>query len=234
MTTTMTAEDFSNLLNSVLSEGSSEPSPEPLAKFKDDPIALACASYRYYVKNHSDRWRNFDMVQVIDEDREQARKIRQYYTQRLMFAALQAKKQTSEFRTKLGAFLTGNHELTVNEIGLLYKLPYFYAEDIALDSIVERTTSAPVIRSPELRRMRLTPLTKIFKSRRGAESCQYWFRSNEGYGCAITVPTNNPLKSIVESLMYRDSFEISAFTQHKSHWNHQTHQYYQLANISLV
>jgi hypothetical protein len=233
MNTSMTADEFSKLLNSVLSEGGSDPVPEPLAKFNDDPVALACASYRYYLKNSADRWRNFDLVEVIEEDRIKAEEIRRYYSQRLTFDAL-TRPVVSTFRTKLGAFLAGNHEITVSEQGLLYKLPYFYAEDIALDWITEQTVSAAPVRDTALRSMTLIPLKKILKARRGQEMYQYWFKSAEGYGCVLPVMSNNPLKSIVESLIYRDQIEISAYVHAKQHWNHKQHRYYLIGNVSLT
>lgn len=233
MNTSMTADEFSKLLNSVLLEGSSEPVPEPLAKFNDDPVALACASYRYYLKNSADRWRNFDLVEVTDEDRSKAEEIRRYYSQRLTFDAL-TRPVVSTFRAKLGAFLTGNYQLTEREVGLLYKLPYFYIEDCALDSIIESTVTARYTSSPVAQSMTLVPLVKILKARKGGEVVQYWFKSNEGYGCVLPVQSTNTLKSIVEGLMYRDRIEVSAYVYSKQHWNNKHHSYYLLGNVTLL
>lgn len=229
MTFQIDSTEFQKLLDGI----NGDLVPEPLAKFNDDPVALACASYRYYLKNTADRWRNFDLVEVTDEDRSKAEEIRRYYSQRLTFDAL-TRPIVSTFRTKLGAFLAGNHEITINEQGLLYKLPYFYAEDIALDWIAEQTVSAAPVRDPALRSMTLIPLRKILKARRGQEMHQYWFKSAEGYGCVLPVLSNNPLKSIVESLMYQDRLEISAYVYSKQHWNHKQHRYYLLGNVSLA
>lgn len=233
MHTSITADEFSKLLNSVLLEGGSEPIPEPLAKFNDDPVALACSSYRHYIINPGDRWREFDRCTVIDEDRAQAQAIRSYYGPKLTLAALTNGK-VSQFRAKFGAFLAGNHALTQNEIGLLYKLPYFYAEDSTLDYIIESTTTTNYTNSPALQRMTMVPLAKVFKARRGQEVHQYWFKSNEGYGCVLPVLSNNPLKSIVEGLMYRDQIEVSAYVYSKQHWNNKHHSYYLLGNVTLL
>jgi hypothetical protein len=227
MTLQLSSTEFQELLDSI------EGAPAPLVEFKDDPVVLACASYRYYEKNSADRWRNFELVEVIEEDRIKAEEIRRYYSQRLTFDAL-TRPVVSEFRTKLGAFLAGNHKITIDEQGLLYKLPYFYAEDTALDWITEQTVSAMPVRDPALRSITLTPLKKILKARRGQEMYQYWFKSAEGYGCVLPVLANNPLKSIIESLMYRDQLEISAYVYSKRHWNHKQHRYYLLGNVSLA
>lgn len=210
-----------------------EEKPEPIAKFHDDPIALACASYRHYKINQGDRWREFDRCTVTDEDREQAQKIRSYYGPKLTMAAL-TNGNVSQFRAKLGAFLTGNYQLTEREVGLLYKLPYFYIEDCALDSIIESTVTARYTSSPVAQSMTLVPLVKILKARKGGEVVQYWFKSNEGYGCVLPVQSTNTLKSIVEGLMYRDRIEVSAYVYSKQHWNNKHHSYYLLGNVTLL
>jgi len=227
MTLQLSPTEFQELLDGTVVV------PEPLAEFKDDPVALACASYRYYCANSEDRWRNFDLVEVTDEDRAKAEDIRRYYSHKLTFEAL-TRPIVSQFRTKLGAFLSGNHKLTIGEQGMLYKLPYFYAEDIMLDSIVTQTVSAPEARDPKLHRISLTPFTKILKARRGLETYQYWFKSHEGYGCVLPVTSSNTLRSVIDSLMYRDQFEVSAFVYSKRHWNCSGHRYYVLGNVSLV
>jgi hypothetical protein len=226
----MTYWDPAGLQKLLEEEGALKP-PAIEATFRDDPIALACASYRHYRKNNAARWLSFDSVTVIDEDREHAAEIRKYYGHKLTFDAL-SKAKISQFRAKLGKYLAGEHRLLVDEVGMLYKLPYFYNEDRALEHIVETTTSAPQHPGVDTLRLVLTPQSTILKTRRGGEVHQYWFRSSEGYGCVLPVQSTNPLRSLIDGLMYRDQVEVSAFAYTKTHWC-ANHQYYLLSNLVL-
>jgi hypothetical protein len=100
----------------------------PKASFSDDPLALSCASYRLYKEQPQFRFTNIDLVKATQEDRNQAQAIRDYYTQRYTMQVLKG-GQLTEYQQKTAQFLSGLHHLTTEELGLLYKLPYFYEED---------------------------------------------------------------------------------------------------------
>ena len=100
--------------------------------FKDDPIAMACASYRLSQQGGF-AWLDLHAATVEPQDRETAVAIRKYYADRLLITALKSNGVVSEFRRKLYGVVTDNYQVKKSEEGLLYRLPYFYAEDTGLE-----------------------------------------------------------------------------------------------------
>jgi hypothetical protein len=73
--------------------------------------------------------------------------------------------------------------LTTEELGLLYKLPYFYQEDCALEQVVATTVSAE-FQLPHLSQLTdytLTPVVEILKSRKGGESVEFVYRNQHNH-----------------------------------------------------
>jgi hypothetical protein len=89
--------------------------------------------------------------------------------------ALKSKGVMSEFRRKLYGVVTGNYQVKKSEEGLLYRLPYFYAEDTGLDHVMSQTQSASMIESKTVTG-RFTLVKKMLCSRANARShWQFWF-----------------------------------------------------------
>jgi hypothetical protein len=190
------------------------PLKSKILTFKEDPIALACASYRIWRENPVRRWTDLDTVVVWQDDIEQAQALRKYYRERLVISALKnTNGNSSEFRRKLGALVTDQLEITKEELGLLYRLPYFYAEDLDLDYVVENTTGTKILPLPqdsEPMVLPFRPLKKILRSRRSAETYQYWWTTQEkGVPFMSAVKTDNPLLSIIDALFERDQVDLS-------------------------
>ena len=190
------------------------PLKSKILTFKEDPIALACASYRIWRENPVRRWTDLDTVVVWQDDIEQAQALRKYYRERLVITALKnTNGNSSEFRRKLGALVTDQLEITKEELGLLYRLPYFYAEDLDLVYVVENTTGAkiqPLPQDSEPMVLSFQPLKKILRSRRSSETYQYWWTTQEkGVPFMIAVKTDNPLLSIIDALFARDQVDLS-------------------------
>lgn len=191
--------------------------PSVAIKFTDDPLALSCASYRLGEETGS-RWLEIEQMKATDVDREEAARLRKYYMDRLVFERL-TKPTVSPFREKMGAFLAGNYEITKKDIGMLYKLPYFYAEDQAIDSIMESTVDIPGTDTPQpfnnIRR--LTPLKKLFQSRKTGERTQFWFTTESNQPVAFTVQHSNPLFGMVDSLFAWKSVTLHGNYRVKEH-----------------
>jgi hypothetical protein len=230
-------------LDGVSSNGTNYTVPEPPKKtltFKQDPIACACASYRIWQENSARRWSELDSVVVWQDDIEQAQALRTYYRERLVMSALKnVNRQVSEFRRKLGALVTDQLEITKDELGLLHRLPYFYAEDLDIDYVVENTAIskqiAPILINSQLMTMTFRPLRKIFRSRRSGETNQYWWTTeNGGIPFALSVRVDNPLKSMIDSLFDREQVQLQSRVKptafrgyYPDHW------YYQLYDVRL-
>ena len=209
--------------------------PEPDMVFADDPVALAWAAYRVYLANPANRWADFDDVEVTEQDRVQAQEIRSYYTGRILMDAMKSKNPMSEFRKKLYGLLIGETGLKKKDIGLLYRLPYFYVEDTALDQVIAQT-EAP---KAALAQAKIAGTFKLIKrvqvSRRSMESVQFWLQHhNKTAPFLIAVKADNPMLPLLESILER-SLPISATAHFKIHRGyHRNRGFYQLGGVQLV
>lgn len=185
------------------------------ASFPDDPLALSCASYRIYKENPARRFTNIDLVNATQEDRIQAQAIRDYYNQRYTMKALKGKELT-EYQKKTAQFLSGLYHLTTEEIGLLYKLPYFYDEDLLVEQVVNQTTSYTPQMTPlvaelkDLTEYELTPLVKVLISRKRSEFTHFYFKDQHGHAVLITCPHNDRFAYTLNKLFDRPILKVRA------------------------
>ena len=207
--------------------------PEPDMEFHDDPVALTCASYRAFLESGV-RWAELSDVTVTDQDRERAAHIRKYYSDRILLAAVAAKGEMSEFRRKLYGLLIGQTGLKKRDIGLLYRLPYFYAEDIAMDQVMEQTESAtgpnprPVVGNFQV-------IRRIQVSRRSGESVQLWLQKDSSkIPYMIASKLDNPFLTLVENVLERPIVlqAIAHLKHHRGYYRNRL--YYQLGNLELA
>lgn len=208
--------------------------------FVDDPIALACASYRIW-QTTGTRWASLDRdLQIEPEDRVQATAIRRYYLDSMTMSALRGKSGMSEFRKKLYGILLGTHQIQTADLGILYRLPYFYNEDTTIDRVFENHEQLAVpfrdivsaIESVKTFSLR----EKMLRSRRSAEYYHYWLRSTEDdFVYCFVVKSDNPLISIVDSMFVKREQTTVRCSLHVKQLRYRQEQlYYQLAGVELV
>jgi hypothetical protein len=208
---------------------------EPDMAFTDDPVALAWAAYRMYLANPANRWADFADVDVIEEDRVQAREIRSYYTGRILMDAMKSKHPMSEFRKKLYGLLIGETGLKKKDIGLLYRLPYFYVEDTALDQVIAQTEAPKSALAQATVTGTFNLIKRIQVSRRSAESVQFWLQHHKKTApFMIAVKADNPMLPLLENVLER-GLPISATAHFKIHRGyHRNRGFYQLGNVKLA
>jgi hypothetical protein len=185
----------------------------PKASFSDDPLALSCASYRLYKEQPQRRFTNIDLVNATQEDRVQAQAIRDYYNQRYTMRVLKG-RQLTEYQQKTAQFLSGLHHLTTEELGLLYKLPYFYEEDRALEQVVAQTTSVE-FQLPHLSQLidyTLTPVVEIFKSRKGGEFVEFVYRDQRNHAVMMIVRASDNMVHMLRGLFRQPCIQVQAHT----------------------
>ena len=226
-TTTLSPVKWDDFFNSV------HPPESPVA-FKDDPIAMACASYRMS-KEGGFAWLDLHAATVEPQDRETAAAIRKYYADRLLMAALKSSISTSEFRRKLYGVVTDSYQVKKSEEGLLYRLPYFYAEDTGLDHVMSQTQSASMIESKTVTG-RFTLVKKIFCSRAAGKShWQFWFVCD---GLSVPFMTeikeDNVLYKLFDSLTQTPQMfsAVIHFKHHRGH--HRDRVYLKMTQVDLV
>jgi hypothetical protein len=226
----------------LLQMSGEEPSPE--IKFFDDPITLACASYRTWLEHPHQRWTEFDKVVVWEGDRDTANELRTYYRGRTAHVLFDVLKHTdnrrpvvSEFRRKLSLLVNNQLVITMAEIGLLHRLPYFYAEDLALDEIARVTESVPGSPSDEVETLsgEFRLLKRVMRSRRSGEHYQYWFTSDLSPAAyLLSVKSDNPLRTLIESLLTLPSLQLKARMFVKPFQGRASRQYFSMGAVELV
>ena len=185
----------------------------PKATFSDDPLALSCASWRIFKDEPERRWTNLDVVKASQQDREMAQQIRDYYNQRYTMMALKG-RQLTEYQQKTAQFLSGLYHLTTDELGLLYKLPYFYTEDIALDFIVTSTDNHETSPRREHTEYTLTPVKEVFCTRKGrGEMVQFWYRDQDNYPVLIECKSTDQLLTMLRGLFRQSRLQVKSYAK---------------------
>lgn len=210
--------------------------PEPDLVFVQDPVALACGSYRLFLETKI-RWTDImNDVTVTDADHEQAALVRKYYSDRILMSAVAARGEMSDFRRKLYGLLIGQSGIKKRDIGLLYRLPYFYAEDTAMDQVMEQTETVPT-NSPRTRDVigHFQVIKRIPVSRRSGETVQLWLqKGTDTVPYMIASKLDNPFLSLVESIL-EQPIKLVAEAHLKTHRGHYRNRlYYQLGGLELA
>ena len=168
----------------------------------EDPLALSWAAYNNWIAVQGIRFTPLSDITPKDEDYSLAEQTRTYYRDKLAIKALKGQTLT-KFQSDLYAMLNGS-EFMSNQMGMLYKLPYFYIEDQAHDRIYEKTHNLRGFAPQGAQRICvLSPIEKILVSRRHAERYEYWFRDINQHPVCIVVAANNPIRSFVDSVYNR-------------------------------
>ena len=126
----------------------------------------------------------------------------------------------TKFYHDLYELLLGETDLQQRHMGMIHRLPYFYAEDMARVELRKKIADSGV--EPDWihnslaqfggkETHMLTPAMTIFRSRKGRESHEYWFQNESGQPVLWSVLHGNPLRSVIQSVFERNSITIQAF-----------------------
>lgn len=203
--------------DTLLRNWSTEPPARELL-FQDDPLALACGSHRIW-KESGARWTELKDVVPKEVDYVDANALRNYYRERLVFETLRKTpgENTSEFRRKLGLLVTNELKITSKEVGMLMRMPYFYEEDLEVDSIVAKSSEpTEIFRGGQSREGEFTLIKRVLRSRRQGEFYDYWMTSDISPGLfKLVVKNDNVLRGLVESLLENPvKLKANIYTKH--------------------
>lgn len=179
----------------------------------EDVLTLSCAWYRLREEKKQNTTLSpssginyitdkllFDSV--IEEDRVLASNIRDYYSKKLMLLKLKQLNLT-KYREDLNAFIHNNGKTFTHEvIGMVYRLPEFYQNDITLDSIF--TDKPKITKSLETYVRETKTLTHIdttFVQNKRRKIIEYWFTDESNYVNSVFLEHNNPLVNIWETII---------------------------------
>lgn len=181
---------------------SSKPADEQLMLMSHDPIALSWASYHLTVENPNQKYTELQSLTPSEQDIEMAEKTKKYYADRIAFQLLKG-RPLSAFQTELYSLILGTEPMKKKHLGMVYRLPYFYTEDMARANMEQMFPVTPTVKNTTLhieQTRRLVPAVSILKARRSSEIKEFWFRDEKDHPVLLDVPTNNPLYHLVESL----------------------------------
>jgi hypothetical protein len=207
-----------------------------LMVFKDDPVAMAVSVHRQWKETPTIgiRWADLEDAVITPEDRQVSAELRKYYADRIMMTML-GNNKISEFRRKLYGVVTDSVSLNKSDVGLLYRLPYFYEEDLAVDRVMERTQPVQQRESTDRVHGCFTVIERVLRSRRAGDYTQLWMtREGSSAPYMITVKSDNPYHRLIVKLLEQPK-ELSAWAHTKYHsGHHRGHGYYMLGDIELV
>lgn len=204
--------------------GDSKPSV-PI-EFKHDPLALSCGAWR--LKTYMD----IENIPLETQDYELADKVRQHFMNKLVMQRLKTER-ISSFRQKVGAFLAGNVQLTKDDIGLLYHLPHFYFEDLAVQKLIDDTAEVtPAV--PKVQTVHLKPYTKIELKRRIGAIRQYWWTDSDRRPYCLSVKENTQNQSLYQSIWNFAGIDVEAHMYPKVFGGTDQRFFYKLVSPKLL
>lgn len=209
-----------------------ETKPSPIV-FKDDPVAMACASHRLWLAGGT-RWIELEEAKITEEDRVKSAEIRKYYADRILITMLK-NKQVSTFRRKLYGVVTNSIQLDKADVGLLHRLPYFYDEDLATDRVVAQTQAVTERWETQRVTAEFSVIEKVLKSRRAGDYTQFWLRSNQSTApFMMVIKQDNPYHRLINGVLSRP-VTLSGWAHTKYHSGHHRGKgYFYLADIEIV
>ena len=197
-----------------------KPNPNTPVLFHQDPVVLSCASYRRAVETEmAVRFQDLRTCMTIPADHHMAESLRQYYRNKIAVKSLTGRQPMTKFYHDLYELLLGETELQERHMGMIHRLPYFYAEDMAREELRKKIVDSGV--KPDWihnsitqysgkETHTLTPTMTIFRSRKGSESHEYWFQNKLGQPVLWSVLHGNPLRSVIESVFERNRVTVDA------------------------
>ena len=205
---------LTDLLGEMIQErhDSANESAKPV-QFDHDPLVLSCESYLLYRAGQDDlksltkpsRYHELRLLEPTERAVKLAHDIRRYYLDSLVFQRLR-NQQMSQFRTKLYHFLMDAHQLKQDELGLVYKLPYFYEFDQTMIAISESTTNIDLSQTAQTRSTiwALTPLRQITREVQHRTRMAYWWQNEQGHAVSIEVDREHrDLDSMIDGFFSR-------------------------------
>ena len=155
--------------------------------------------------------------EMIQEDREKANVIRDYYSKKLMVLTLRELRM-SKFRKDLSTFIHGDSKVVREELmPIIYRLPEFYDYDMGFDEMF-RGLNKQFEHQPKLTiggdSITLTPLRKFIVKLRTSKFTEYWLKDSDDKAYKIEIPIENKLNHLWEHFFEQDSIHLTGYLKH--------------------
>lgn len=190
---------------------------------KDDPLALSWASYHVWKKSPGRRWVPLTEVEAHDHDRQIADVTRRYYRDKLAMRALRGGEPT-KFQRDLYD-ICNNGVMRQKHLGMIYRLPYFYEEDVNRETLRGDIKHQPSKKDftpmyiSDKQTWELHSDRKIFCSRRSAEIMEYWFRNEQGHAVMWPVRLGDAFQDMVEGIFNRPGGRTAIHAYYRPAWD---------------
>ena len=155
--------------------------------------------------------------EMIQEDRERANLIRDYYSKKLIVITLRDQRM-SKFRKDLNTFIHGDSKVVKEEfMPLIYRLPEFYEYDISFDEMVRDLNTR--FEFPEHTHAwsgtkTLKPIKKFIVKLRINKFSEYWLKDDDNKLVKIEIPIDNKLNHLWEHFFEQDSIPLQGYFKH--------------------
>jgi len=155
--------------------------------------------------------------EIIQEDRDKAERIRDYYSKKLMVITLR-EQRISKFRKDLSTFVHGDSKIVKEEMmPLIYRLPEFYDYDIVFDEMVRELNTRfefPENTTAWSGTKFLKPIKKFVVKLRTNRFSEYWLKDDDNKACKIEIPIDNKLNHLWEHFFEQESVPIQGYFKH--------------------
>ena len=132
--------------------------------------------------------------EMIQEDRDKANVIRDYYSKKLMMFTLKGQPLTN-YRKDLNIFIHGDCKIVKEEMmPLVYRLPEFHEYDVELDEMfleLDTRFEGSEIAFSTIRTF--YPVKKFTVKRKSRKFVEYWLKDEENKPYKIEIDSNNEL-----------------------------------------
>ena len=178
---------------------------EKPVKYEVDLLEAACV-----IKSMAPSFGSLSSVDVAEritpEIKEQAEKIRKYYTRRWFWTSLSGDKPLSSFRQRAHYLLESRtREVMEKDLGIYVKMPWFYEEDIVYEEFKKEliTKDLPHLSPGRGRSQRRLEFLKTSNSWQGKRKVtRYWFKDDNKFLYAIELEMQNPLLPFFEEAIF--------------------------------
>ena len=230
----VTVSEFDNIFSATYKEKATE--------FKEDPLVLS-VSLKDLLDNNPGAYYSLEDDRVAnnvkDETRTLAEQIRKYYGKKYFWSNLTNARQISDFRGRVCYLLENRiHVCEGKDVGIYYKLPYFYDEDMIYDDFKKQynTTDVPQIirggmNKPVKSQLTLKYLKSTSSRQRKRNINRFWFTDNN-YLYNIEIGNDNPLLDMFKQLVV-DKVEVTFETYYNVDRIDQMY-FYKLFNFTLA
>ena len=152
--------------------------------------------------------------EMIQEDRERANLIRDYYSKKLVVMTLRGQR-ISKYRKDLNTFIHGDSKVVKEEMmPLIYRLPEFYDYDTAADDMFrsldtrfeDSRIAAETVKT-------VYPLKKFIVNRKSGKYNEYWLRDEQNRPCRIEIEHSNQLMHLWDYFFEKNSLTLDSISK---------------------